>query len=97
MYDEADEVHISVAFEWDIPKAESLAREWERVAPVSVGGPALGDPGSEFEPGRYMKHGYVITSRGCPNSCWFCKAWRNEGRTPRELEVKDGWIEKRII
>jgi hypothetical protein len=91
MFDEADEVHVSVAFEWDIPKAEDLARQWERVAPVSIGGPAYRDFGGEFEPGRYLKDGYVITSRGCPNACWFCKAWRNEGREVRELTIKNGW------
>lgn len=91
LFDEADVVHISVAFEWDIPKAECLAKQWECVAPVSVGGPALRDVGSEFTPGLYLKPGYTITSRGCPNRCWFCRAWKIEGNTVRELEVKDGW------
>lgn len=91
MFDEADEVHISVAFEWDIPQAESLALQWEQVAPVSIGGPAFRDSGSEFVPGLYLKEGYVITSRGCPNSCWFCRAWKNEGHTVRELKICDGW------
>lgn len=90
MFDEADEVHISVSFEWDIPKAESLARQWERIAPVKIGGPAYGDPGGEFTPRLYLKKGYVITSRGCPNYCWFCRAWKNEG-TIRELTIHDGW------
>ena len=91
LFDEADEVHVSVSFSWDIPKAEKLAREWKMVAPVKVGGPAYKDPGGEFVPGRYVKEGYTITSRGCPNNCWFCKAWQNEGRTVRELEIHDGW------
>lgn len=29
---EADEIHVSVTFTWDIPRAERLARAWERVA-----------------------------------------------------------------
>lgn len=91
MFDEADEVHVSVAFEWDKPAAEELAFQWERVAPVTIGGPAYGDPGGEFVPGRYLKHGYTITSRGCPNRCWFCRAWRNEGNVVRELPIRDGW------
>lgn len=91
MFDEADEVHVSVAFEWDKPKAEFLAKQWETVAPVKIGGPAYDDPCVEFEPGMYLKKGYVITSRGCPNHCWFCKAWKNEG-TIRELEIKEGYI-----
>jgi hypothetical protein len=90
MFDEADEVHISVAFTWDIPLAERLAREWEAVAPVKIGGPAIGTVGGEFEPGKYLKRGYVITSRGCPNKCWFCQVWRREGEV-RELQIKDGW------
>jgi len=90
MYSEADEVHISVAFSYDIPKAEELAKDWERVAPVKMGGPALGDPGGAFVPGQYLKEGYVITSRGCPNNCWFCDVPKREGGI-RELEVHDGW------
>ena len=34
---EADEVHISVTFTWDQQRAERLAKEWERVAPVKIG------------------------------------------------------------
>jgi hypothetical protein len=84
------EVHISVLFTWMLPLAEELKRQWERIAPVFIGGPATGMRGEQFEPGRYLKPGYVITSRGCPNKCWFCSVWRREG-TIRELEIKDGW------
>ncbi len=28
-FDEADEVHVSVTFTWDIPIAEWLAKQWE--------------------------------------------------------------------
>jgi len=90
IFDEADEVHVSVCFEADKARAEWLAKQWETVAPVKIGGVAYADPGGEFEPGMYLKNGYVITSRGCPNHCWFCEAWRNEG-TIRELEIKDGF------
>lgn len=38
LFDEADEVHISVTFTWDKPWAEWAARQWERVAPVKIGG-----------------------------------------------------------
>jgi len=86
-----DQVHVSVAFTWDIPRAEELAREWERVAPVQIGGPALGMRGDEFTPGLYLKKGVTITSRGCPNRCWFCSVWKREG-TLRELPIQDGWI-----
>ena len=71
-FDEADEIHISVVFSWDKKRAEELAYQWETVAPVKIGGPAYGYTGEIFEPGKYIKHGYTITSRGCPNGCWFC-------------------------
>lgn len=90
--DEADEIHISVAFTWDIPTAEFLAVQWKNVAPVKLGGPAYNEPGEEFIPGMYMKKGYVITSRGCPNRCWFCQVPKREGGSMRELPITNGWI-----
>jgi hypothetical protein len=86
-----DEVHVSVSFTWDIPRAEQLAKSWERIAPVRIGGPAIGTRGEAFIPGRYIKSGYVITSRGCPNRCWFCSVWKREGEGIRELPIADGW------
>ena len=85
-----DEVHISVTFTYDIEKAEKLAQAWERVAPVKIGGPAYNDFGNEFIPGKYVKQGYVITSRGCPNNCWFCSVHKREGGI-RELPIVEGW------
>jgi hypothetical protein len=90
-FDEADQVHISVAFTWDLKRAEWLAKQWRSVAPVRIGGPATGEPGGDFTPGMYLKKGYVITSRGCPNKCWFCSAWKREGQIIRELPVTEGW------
>lgn len=89
---EIDEVHVSVTFTYDREKAEELAKDWEWVGvPVKIGGPAYDDPAEgPFVPGRYIKHGYVITSRGCNNKCWFCSAWRREGRL-RELPIAEGW------
>ncbi len=91
LLDQADEVHISVAFSWDLAQAEKLAKRWEHVAPVKIGGPATGQKSEEFIPGKYVKHGYVITSRGCPNKCWFCSVWRREGLGIRELPICDGF------
>ena len=85
-----DEVHVSVTFTYDIPRAEWLAKQWERIAPVKIGGPAYNDPGDFFEPGFYLKPGYVFTSRGCPNNCWFCSVPKREGKI-RELPIADGW------
>lgn len=90
LFDEADQVHISVAFTWDLPKAEKLAREWSVVAPVKMGGPALNEKGGDFVPGMYLKPGYVITSRGCPNRCWFCSVPKREGGEIRELPITEG-------
>jgi len=91
MFAEADEIHVSVAFTWDIPRAERLAKAWERVAPVNVGGPAYKMRGEEFVPGKYLRIGNTITSRGCPLRCWFCSVWKRDG-TVRELPIRDGWI-----
>jgi len=84
-------VHVSVAFTWDREEAVRLAVAWARIAPVTLGGPAYGQPSGEFTPGLYLKRGYTITSRGCPNRCWFCSVWRREGETVRELPIRDGW------
>lgn len=89
-FDEADEVHVSVTFTWDLPRAERLAKAWKHVAPVKLGGPATGMSGGPFEPGMYVRRGYVITSRGCPNNCWFCTVWKREGQAVRELPIRDG-------
>ena len=86
-----DEVHVSVTFDWDKKRAEWLAKNWEQIAPTRIGGPAYDDPGGPFEPGRYLNQDYVITSRGCPNRCWFCEAWKNEGNEVRELPINEGW------
>lgn len=68
-----DEVHISCQFTWDKPKAEMLAREWEHIAPVKIGGVAFdGESDQPFQSGMYLRKGITITSRGCPNNCGFC-------------------------
>jgi len=84
-----DEIHISTVFTWDINQAKYLVRQWEQHGRVVLGGPALDDPGGEFEPGKYLKSGYVITSRGCVNNCWYCFVPKREKQI-RELQIKDG-------
>lgn len=87
-----DEVHISVTFTYDIPKAEELAKKWEKTGvPVKVGGPAYGDRMGDFMPGLYVKNGYTFTSRGCPNHCWFCSVYAAARGTIRELPITEGW------
>ena len=90
-FDQADEVHISVNFTWDLPVAERLYNQWRFVAPISMGGPALMSRGDDFVSGLYVKSGFTITSRGCPNSCWFCSVWRREGHGVRELPITAGY------
>jgi len=89
---EVDEVHVSCTFTYDWAEAERLATAWEAVASVRLGGPASDDPGQEFRPGVYLRQGHVITSRGCPNRCWFCMAAKRAGHEVRELPIAEGWI-----
>ncbi|MFC5359561.1 hypothetical protein [Azospirillum himalayense] len=92
---EADEVHISVTFTWDIPAAERLAEQWRHVASVKVGGPAYEKSGQvyplDFAPGRYIKPGYTFTSRGCPRRCWFCSVWKRYPTSTPIPNFADGW------
>lgn len=92
---EAERCDISVCFTWEMAEGERLARAWEHHYPghVSLGGPAFhgrdNRPG-DFEPGLYLRKGYVITSRGCPNACPYCLVPEREGKL-RELPIRDGW------
>lgn len=89
--DGVTEVHISVSFTWEVRRAEWLSRQWEHIAPVKVGGPAFNQPSGDFVPGMYLKNGWVITSRGCKNKCWFCSVHKREPEL-KELPICDGWI-----
>jgi len=72
-----DEVHISVTFTWDIPKAKRLAEAWRDHGRVKLGGVAIeGESDKPFKAGMYLKKGITITSRGCPNNCSFCMVRR---------------------
>ena len=87
-----EEVHVSCTFTWDKPKAEWLAKLWTRAGyNVKIGGPAFDAHDDDFIPGRYLAHNNVITSRGCPNNCWFCWVPKREGGI-REIPIEDGWI-----
>jgi|SRR5579864_807800 len=85
-------VHVSVTFTWHRKRGRELAEAWRvYYRNVSIGGPAFDDPGGEFTPGRYLKTGCTITSRGCPKRCGWCKVPFSEGAL-RELPIKPGWI-----
>ncbi len=86
---QVDKINISVTFSWDLKEAERLEKQWRVIAPVEIGGPATGTKGADFIPGEYLKPGYVITSRGCNNKCWFCSVWKRDGRV-RELPITEG-------
>lgn len=78
-------------FTADKSRAEWLGEQWSVLGiPVSVDGVAYGNPGHEFVPGRYVKKGYVFTSRGCPRRCWFCSVWKRDP-VPRTLPINSGW------
>jgi len=87
-----DSVSISVLFTWDIQEGERLLKAWSKFyRDVKIGGPAFDIPGGDFIPGRFVKKGATITSRGCPNRCWFCSVWKRDGNTVRELSINEGY------
>ena len=85
-------VRVSVAFTWDITEGERLARAWsDYYSDVEIGGPAFGDAGGEFVPGRFVKAGVTMSSRGCSKKCPWCFVPGREGAV-RELPITDGYI-----
>ena len=90
---DADEVHVSVAFTWDLPEARRLVQEWGRFYPVvKIGGPALGTPLGPFVPGRYLMGGVTFTTRGCNKRCPWCLVPEREGRLGEIQNFPDGYI-----
>jgi hypothetical protein len=87
--DDITEIHVSISFTFDLEEAERLREAWSKIAPATIGGPATGQRGEEFVPGKYLKEGYVITSRGCNGCCWFCGVPAREGPV-RELSIREG-------
>ena len=88
----AQAVKVSVTFSWDVAEGLRLQKAWaDYYSDVLVGGPAFGDPGGEFTPGRFIKEGVTITSRGCIRNCSWCVVPKREGKI-RELKIEDGWI-----
>ena len=88
-----DRILVSATFTWDRSRAESLATQWQAQYPraeVLLGGPAYGDPGGEFVPGRWLRRGVTITTRGCPGCALPCLVPGREGGI-RTLPIVDGW------
>lgn len=91
LFDEAEQAHISVTFTADRRAGEEIYQLWRNFGgEVLIGGPAYDAQGGDFVPGKYLKRGAVITSRGCPGCCWYCDVPRREGGI-RELPIVDGW------
>jgi len=89
---DADEVHVSATFTWDIPEATRLAGAWAHYYPaVRLGGPAFNSPANGFIPGMYVREGVTFTSRGCNKRCPWCLVPQREGRL-RLLPIQPGWI-----
>lgn len=83
-------VHVSVTFTWHKAEAERIAGSWaDHYDTVKISGPAYGDYGDAFTPGRYLKAGCTITSRGCTKHCGWCP---ERNRPLRELPIHPGWI-----
>lgn len=91
---EAEEVHVSVTFTWDVEEGYRLQQAWEQCYPgrVRIGGPAFGDRGGDFVPGMYLREGYTITSRGCPNRCSYCLVPGREGEVRELYPISGGHI-----
>jgi hypothetical protein len=89
--DPATPARVSVTFKWWKREAESMAASWaQHYRDVKIGGPAYGDLGDEFVPGRYLKTGCTITSRGCVKHCGWCP---EKDRPLKELRpISPGWI-----
>lgn len=89
---EAKEVHVSVAFTWDMWEGLRLSKAWGQYYPdVRIGGPAFASPVNGFVMGRYLKPGVTITSRGCNNNCPWCLVREREGKL-REYDFWAGSI-----
>ena len=78
---DADEVHVSVAFTWDIAEGQRLVEAWGQYYDViRMGGPACESSCNGFTPGLYVRQGVTFTTRGCNNHCPWCLVPKREGR-----------------
>jgi hypothetical protein len=88
-------VFISVTFTWDKIRGEQLYRYWQATRQfrhIKYGGPAWGTKATpEFTPGRFLKEGVTITSRGCSKRCPWCLVYQREGQL-REINIAPGHI-----
>lgn len=86
-------VMVSCTFKWLRKRTEEVARAWhDYYKNVSIGGPAYGAEGGEFVPGKFIKAGCTITSRGCPKNCGWCDVHKREGGLRELKTIHPGWI-----
>ena len=65
---------------------------WRQVGvPVKIGGPAYNEHGGDFVPGRYLKKGYVITSRDAQIDAGFVLFQKGGIQTQRTSDY--GWVQ----
>jgi len=87
---EADEVHVSCSFTWDLKAAKRLVEAWRQYYPiVRLGG--MECLNGTFVPGMYVRRGVTFTSRGCNNHCPWCLVRDREGKV-REIDIQPGNI-----
>ncbi|MBW2560525.1 MAG: hypothetical protein JRE40_06675 [Deltaproteobacteria bacterium] len=90
---QADEVHVSVTFTWDIEEGHRLVDAWAQYYDdVHIGGPAMGSRPDGFIQGRYLKPGITFTSRGCNNRCPWCLVREREGKLAEIRDFAEGNI-----
>ncbi|MBA7533865.1 hypothetical protein ES705_26111 [subsurface metagenome] len=92
--EEVEEVHISVLFTWDIEEGFELQKNYlQHYTKVLIGGPAFVNNSYKprFYPGRYVKKGIIITTRGCNNNCPWCLVPKIEGKF-KEINIEPGNI-----
>jgi hypothetical protein len=88
LHPDADEIHVSCSFTWDLPKAHHLVDAWRQYYPIVKQGGMTCQNGM-FIPGMYIRDGVTFTSRGCDNQCPWCLVPQREGKL-REIEIKAG-------
>ena len=92
MRPEADKVHVSATFTWDIPEARRLSLAWGQYYDVELGGPAFDDSPNGFVPGMYLREGVTFTTRGCNNQCPWCLVPKREGKLSIIRDFAPGYI-----
>lgn len=90
---EADEIHVSVTFSWDVEEGYRLAESWIQYYPVvELAGPALSSDCDGFISGQYVRPGVTFTSRGCNNQCPWCLVPKREGKLREMTSFSAGYL-----